>query len=277
MAGELAIAIRSLATCGFNSHIVSKPRFEVRQASDWPKKTGNTTRETLVSVVAVPKNCPLGLRCPSSRMVESQASATHILGFFNVHSRRPRRSPKCWSPLFRFASRMYCSTPVAPDSAIISLGSNTSAIWRYSTTFSATASNWPLRARRRISSVVSNTFGLNSITRFKSTLIRLSQIAMAALASFRLTSATRLSEIARRHGALVSAGGQRSGQPAPGPQHEGEGVASRTDDAAGFSDRRRLTVLHGHSPSSRYGFEFAFAAISFPTTNEIRDSIATRS
>src|ERR1035438_7184950 len=53
----MASDFRSLATCGFSSHMVSKPRFEVRQASACPKKTGNTTRDTLGSVIGAEKLC----------------------------------------------------------------------------------------------------------------------------------------------------------------------------------------------------------------------------
>ena len=49
MTGELATTFRTLATCGFISHMVSKPRFVARQASAWPKNTGNTTRDNLES------------------------------------------------------------------------------------------------------------------------------------------------------------------------------------------------------------------------------------
>ncbi len=197
------MTLRSLATCGFNSPMVSKPRFEVIQASACPKNTGNTTREGLTSVVTEAKNRSLRSKCSSSSRVASQAVATHIFGAFNMVSLSPRRSARRWTPPVRFASRRYCSAPSV--SAMICRGSNMSAICRYSATFSATASNWPARARRRISSVVSNTFGEISTARFKSCDMRLSQICIAALASLIFTSETRLSETAKRMGTPASA------------------------------------------------------------------------
>ena len=161
-------------------------------------------------------------------MAESQAAAMHILGACSRISRRPRRSPNRWMPLFCLTRIAYCSGPSSPALAMTWLESSRSAICRYSMTFNATASSRPLRARPRISWVVSNTFGLYSTTRFMSWAIRFIQTCIAARASFRFTSPTTLSEIARRNGAPTSAvAGAAGNQPdAPNIRARARGVAN---------------------------------------------------
>src|ERR1035441_7341178 len=143
MRGELATAFRSFATCGFSSHIVSKPRFVVRQASAWPKK--NRQYDPREFGVADHRTKELFGRAVMPLLQDGEEPRWRHAHFGVLQGAQAASLQVADLPdtaVLLHQDQVLLQSRRAP---MIWLESNRSPICRYSMTFTAMASNWPFR------------------------------------------------------------------------------------------------------------------------------------